>query len=264
MSKQRMTRLLLVLVVGVMMIGVPTVSQATAVTSISVALGSTVYCDTLNPLATCTNRIWNLGAGGVTIGMGPTNSLVLTQNQPGVGTGGFNFDTSDVFVAMGFTGIPVITIGTSSPTATATFNDTGRILSQTPGTIVPQGPDPGGSFHEEAVDWTSLGTQSGIQIWLGYADTAHSQTTCPDSDGDCIPANPWPGTIAPGTFLGSAVTSSTGCVRAGVTSCFDAGAIRIETVQVAVPEPSSLFLLGISLLGIFYAIQKLANKSIRH
>lgn len=246
MGKKLITRLLLISFLGVLMIAVPTVSQATNVTSIRVTIGATTYCDTSQ--SGCTFTIWNLGAGGVDLTPG---ALILTQNQPGVGAGGFNFDTSELFS----TAIPTITIGTTS--GTATFTDNALILS------MPRGPDNGGQ-HQEAVDWTlpTVNTGAGIQIWVGYADNGHSGTdtggACGDASGDCVPGtgtagSPWLGTAGT-TFLGSAVSSSN-CSR-GTTTCFDAGAIRIQQVSVPTPEPSTLLLLGIGLLGMSYVIQR--------
>src|SRR6516225_1456939 len=91
MSKQLISRLLLIPVVGILMIAVPTVSQAITVTSITVNVGGFLFCDTTSA---CSNKIWNLG-GGANIGTGPGTPLILTQdaiaNAPP-----FNFDTSDV------------------------------------------------------------------------------------------------------------------------------------------------------------------------
>ena len=251
MFKQLITRLLLIPVVGVLMIALPTVSHATNVTSIKVTIGTTTYCDSSQ--VGCTFTIWNLGAGGVNLA---TGALMLTQNQPGVGAGGFDFDTSDLSST---TVVPTITIGTTA--GTFMFTDAGQILNdpRTPGV-----PDPDTPGHQEAVDWTSVGTTGGIQLWLGYADNAHSGTDtgglCGDADKDCLPGtgsatSPWQGT--PGTtFLGNPFSSTPGCIRTGITSCFDAGALRIEQVAVTSPEPSALLLLGFGLLGMFYVIQK--------
>lgn len=240
MCKQLMTRLLLIPLVGVLMIALPAVSQATSVTSIRVTIGSTTFCDTTQ--SGCT-AIWNLGAGGVNLA---TGALILTQDQLG---GGFNFDTSDLLSAAAST----ITIGTTA--GTFTFTDGGRILT------MPNGVDTLGQ-HQEAVDWAADGTMGGITLSLGYADTAHSGTDtgglCGDADRDCLPgtgsaSSPWSGT--PGvTFLGSAVTS-TACNR-GTTSCFDAGALLIQQVPTTTPEPSAVLLLGVGLLGMFFVIQR--------
>jgi hypothetical protein len=243
MSKQLITRLLLIPFVGVLLIALPTVSQATSVTSIKVTIGSTTFCDTTQ--AGCTFTIWNLG-GGVDL---TTGALILTQNQTGVGGGGFNFDTSDLLSA----GNAAIAIGTTG--GTFTFTDTGRILT------MPNGADTLGQ-HQEAVDWTANGTAGGIQLSLGYADNAHTGSDtgglCADADRDCLPgtgsaASPW--STTPGVhFLGGAVTS-TACSRTGVGSCFDAGALLIQQVATT-PEPSALLLLGVSLLGVFFVIQR--------
>jgi hypothetical protein len=242
MFHQRITRLCLVAIVGILMIAAPKVSQATTITSISVAFGSTVFCDTTQ---SCSNKIWNLG-GGVDIGNVPGKALILTQNQ--AGTGGFNFDTSDLL----YTGTPTITIN-----GTIVFSDDKKTLSQ------PNGADPLTTTHQESVDWTSPtnNTSGGIQIWLGYADTAHSDP-CSDADHNCLPENPWQGS-ANTTFLGNPVSTApnAGCDRPNTPSCFDAGAIRIESINT--PEPSALLLFGTGLLATIFLIRKNAKKSIR-
>src|SRR5262249_41678618 len=160
----------------------------------------------------CANKIWNLGTG-VDIGTAPGMALVLTQNQLG---GGFNFDTSDI----GFTGIPVITVTTSS--GTFVFMDDLRILNQ------PHGADPGGPAHNEATDWTlpTVNIMGVVRIWVGYADNAHTDP-CADANGTCLPENPWQGSPNT-TFLGAAAPNvPVGSCARGTTTCFDAGAIRI-------------------------------------
>jgi hypothetical protein len=114
--------------------------------------------------------------------------------------------------------------------------------------------DPGGT-HQEAANWNAsvLNTPGGLHVWVGYADNAHTGDpnppgTCGDAIGqiplNCLPDNPWQG--SPNTiFAGQAVLSPAGCGRTDITSCFDAGAIRIEVndpVQEAVPEPASMTL----------------------
>ena len=136
MRKQALVRLSIAgLALGVAFFVAPSVSQAVIITSVSVTVGGTTFCDTTSA---CANKIWNLG-GGVNIGTGSTAPLILTQ------TDGFNFDTSDLVAS----GSPTITING------LLFNDSGKVLSN-------QGTDPLSGSHEEAVDWgTAIGTVGG-------------------------------------------------------------------------------------------------------
>jgi len=104
--------------------------------------------------------------------------------------------------------------------------------------------NPLGTVHNEATDWTLVGSLAGLNIFIGYADTAHTGT-CADADGNCLPENPWQG--SPGTTFIGGTGGPGGCDRPGVTACFDAGAIRIT--GVAVPAPAALLLLGAGLVG---------------
>jgi hypothetical protein len=225
MRNQAIVRWISGLAVALLMIALPAISQAATVTSISVTIDGMTWCDTTSA---CANKIWNLG-GGVNLN---TGALVLTQ------TAGFNFDTSDLQSASAAT----ITINGS-----VVFTDDGKILSQ------PNGPDPLNGSHNEANDWTlpSINTLGGFKLWVGYADTAHTDS-CLDSNHNCVPDNPWLGSTP--NFIGTAAGDGGECLKPGFTPCFDAGAIRIENATV--PEPSPLILIGTGLLGVALVTRK--------
>ena len=88
--------------------------------------------------------------------------------------------------------------------------------------------NPLGTVHNEAVDWTSVGSLSGLSIFLGYADNAHSGT-CADADRQ-LSSPRIRGRDRPVHDSTGAAGGPGGCVKPGVTACFDAGAIRITGV----------------------------------
>jgi hypothetical protein len=171
---------------------------------------------------------------------GGTQSLVLTQN-PTASVPGFNFDTSEHIFNAGAP-VPAVSCGQDgggNPNCVMTLN----ILTNLLGLVSVPLPannalnnfnaDPGG-VHQEAQNWNVgvLNQPGGLHVWIGYADTAHTGA-CADTTGtiasNCLPDNPWQG--SPNTiFGGQAIQDLTGveCEREGITSCFDAGAIRIE------------------------------------
>jgi len=192
---------------------------------------------------------------------GGTQALVLTQN-PTANVPGFNFDTSE-HVFNDDTAISCGQNGGGLPACVMSLN----ILTNLFGLVSVPLPlnnalnnfnaDPGGGTHQEAANWDGsvLNQPGGLHVWIGYADNAHTGA-CADVTGtiaaNCLPDNPWQG--SPNTiFAGQAVQDPVSCLRDNTSSCFDAGAIRIEVndpTTAAVPEPGSMMLLATGIAGL--------------
>jgi hypothetical protein len=247
-------------------------AEATSVTIMNVTVRSAITTG-----AVTDTRTWcmllcgpNQGAGDIwaayantvvnSPSSGGTQALVLTQN-PTATIGSFNFDTSEHIFD---DNRPAVSCGQDSAstcvmTLTILTNLFGLVNVPLPlnNALNNFNGDPGGT-HQEARNWETsvLNQPGGLHVWVGYADNAHPGEpnppgTCGDMAGqiplNCLPDNPWQG--SPNTiFAGQAVPNTPelqGCLRTGITSCFDAGAVRIEVnepLQEAVPEPASMTL----------------------
>jgi len=230
------------LIIGAAVMVTPSTSEAVNITSVSVTVGGTTWCST--NLA-CTNPIWNLGAGVNLANAG--DSLILTQTG---GQNSFNFDTSEG-------NAPACNAG--NPCAT-TIAVNGVVVGGGNNILANNNVDPGTSTHNEAADYGLYGATAAFRVDTGYADNIHS-----DACADTIPAG---GNCLPGPFAASATDTFIGGGASGVgtgvtqgganhcsvtvgTDCFDAGVVRIVALDVPrVPEPSSLLLLGVGIMGL--------------
>ena len=233
-------RSILKLLVGLFtlaLFAIPAASEAqTTIYHVKVDVGGITFCDVGT---SCTNPIWNLRTGQV---LGASQTLILTQNQPGVTTASspFNFDSSDGSPARGST------CYAGNPCNVTVSIDSGG------GLVGVYGPTPVGdplnaynaepipsaspSFNE-AANWATVftGPAGTYSLALGYADNVHTDpcTNSHDPDGNCLPqANFGPGGAT--VFLGSGGPAASRCTVAG--TCYDSGALLITAIA-APPTP---------------------------
>jgi hypothetical protein len=254
-----------VLIAGVIfmvgLLGTPSPAPAIVITNVDAVIGQLEAC-----IAGCVGApqgggpIWSAAANLV---LNPGDTLVVTQTGVG-GTQGFNFDSSDFnqvnpnrHCSVGFPCATTLSIngtpvGLGGQAANSILANRNQDVDGT-----------GGLTHQEANDWVKVASITGLDIYFGYVDNLHSDP-CSDSNGNCVPdvgdfILPFGTNNATNHFIGAG-TSAAGLgvpalgnpnhcnPNATTTLCFDAGAILL--VATRVPEPSSLLLLGVSLVGL--------------
>jgi PEP-CTERM motif len=225
-------------------VGTPRLVEATTITDVTVTItsnGSSVIANA--------NSGWTFP-----VTLGPGEDLVLTQNTGPSGPpphGAFSFDTSDFAQPLSDIAVSVTADG-----VTTVFFDVLGVLTLR---SVDPNPAPGSHAWQEAQPYSLIGTGSGYEVYVAYADTLHTNPCGLDVPAPLI-GNPncLPTPFGDAAFFqgkGGTNTTGSGHCSTEALNCYDAGVVRIRALgqPQQIPEPATIALLGSGIVGLIAA-----------